>query len=587
MIALLLASLAYAQDYAAQAEDLMDLSYDLEAVETRLRAKKAPAPAPRAPAASAGEAAYYDYQTAVALPVHEPLPLEPNSELDTVVVFRDRALVTRTRTVTVEKGARTVVFEGLPLGLAEDSLHASVREGKVRIVGVELESGAGDLDPAREEALKKEMLAITEDLGQVRDRVEALLAQRAFLRSSLTTSGDRPLPSLGEVKGTLTFVGDAERDIAAKLRKELDAAQELDEKLSPLLIKLDDPLATGRTVKVEVDAPQGGEVELALRYQVFGARWYPAYNARLDDVQDRVTVEYFGLVSQETGEIWKDAELFLSTADPSVSGTLPRLESWILGRDGYDPGVYAALDTGRGSFTNPTTRATDAVAPTGVVDSDMSAMVQGSGSVVFKIPGRRTITGDGSSQRLPVGTQTFPAAIELATVPKVVPEVYRTGRLRYEGQAPLLPGDVATFVGGDFVGTGTIATTVPGETLSLAFGTDDSLEVVRQLVSRQQEAVGFGKNTVRYTFRFRIEVQNFGTEAREILVTDQVPISEIDRVTVTLLESTPALPPTEDDPPGVTKWKVNVPPGGKQAIELAFSVTAPREVPLYQLEAMF
>jgi len=553
-------------DFRRQANEQMKLSFDLDEVEGMLME------VPQQPLTPGT--------------VTSALPLEPNSDVDSVTVFRDRALVTRVLSQRVAPGASVVTFEGLPLSIAADSLHAFVLEGEARIIGVELESGHGEVeDTERTQQIRDRSLEITEELGQVRDRIEALLAQRAYLRDTLLGGhgdGSRQ-PSLDEVRGTLLYVGEAERSIASELRKEQDRARDLDEELSPALIKLDNPLATGMKVRVDVDALQQGVVTVGLRYQVFGAQWWPTYNARLDEASEQVSLEYFGIVAQSTGEDWEEVDLMLSTADPSVSGALPQLSSWYLGRDtyGFDYNVEGNLLAGRGYYeqarnemqANPQT-----VVPEGVVDSQMNASVQGTGAVVFAIPGKRTIAGDGSEQRLPVGTQTFGVAMEMSSVPKLVPEVFRQARLRYEGDAPMLPGTVSTFVGADYVGSGQLKTVVPGEEFLLSFGTDDRLRVERQLVARQQDYVGLGKKTVRWTFHFRVKVSNFSGEAQTVRLVDQIPVSELDRIDVKLLETTDALPASPDDGPGIMKWKLTLPPEGEEVVDLRFSVTAPTDI---------
>lgn len=580
-------------DFSAAAKSKMNLSFDLDQVEGMLQN---PAPAVRQQLEALGYAETYGYGYGYQMGAYaaQTLPLEPNSEVESVTVYRDRALVTRVLDADISAGANSVTFEGLPLGLASDSLHAFVRADGARIVGAELVSGRGDVEETERIAeFREEMLDITEELGQVRDRIESLLAQRAYLRETLLATGEegRPQPSLDQIRGTLTFLGDAERDIAADLRKEQERAKELDEELQPLLIKLENPLATGMTVRVDLDTENKGKATVGLRYQVFGARWRPAYNARLDEETGHVTLEYFGLVSQETGEDWDDVQLLLSTANPSVSGDLPQLASWYLGRDsyGYDYNVQGNLMAGRGYFESPENEMNanpQTVMPQhSVVSSDMTASVQGAGAVVFAIPGERTIAGDGSEQRLPVGSQTFAVAMERTAVPKLVPEVYRQARLQYEGEAPLLPGAVSTFVGGDFVGSGQLMTVVPGEELLLSLGTDDQLKIDRQLIARQQDFVGPGKKTTRWTFHFRIKVQNFSETTQVIRVVDQVPIAEMDKVTVKMLETTDAMAPNPDDGPGILKWRMEVPPGGERIIDLRFSVTAPAEV--YLASMMF
>jgi uncharacterized protein (TIGR02231 family) len=575
-------------DFAAEAEQRMKLSFDLDAVESQL---EAPQPA-RAAAANAemlmalGYVDEYGYGNQAGYYAPPPaLPLEPNSTMRAVTVFRDRALVTRAMDAKLSAGTSAVTFEGLPLGLDGQSLEASLLSGNARIIGVELTSGTGEVkESERIETIRSEAKELTEELGQIRDRIEALLMQRAYLRSTLleTAGGDRPAPSLDTVKGTLSFVGEAERGIAADLRTEEERAEELGEELQPLLVKLENPLATGNKVKVELQAEAGGAVEVSLRYAVYGASWWPSYNARLDEDSGHVSLEYYGIVSQSTGEDWTDVSLQLSTANPSAAGTLPALDTWYLGRDAYY-GDYSVVDNlmlGRGHYQDPAQAAVAPAPPAagdGLVQSEMTAGVRGSGAVVFDIPGERSVAGDGSQQRLPMGSQTFAATMELAAVPKLVPSVYRQARFEYQGGVPMLPGAVATYTGGDFLGSGTVDSVLPGEELQLSFGTDDSLEIRRQLVSREQEHLGMGKKTVRWTFHFRIAVTNYGDTTRSVRISDQLPVSEVDEVKVKLEETTPVDTAEDSDGPGLLRWTVALEPGQEQIIDLRFSVTAPND----------
>lgn len=571
---LLLAPLARASevDFEGEAVKRMKLSYDVEEVQGRLAA----------PAPAATEATRYGLPQAA-------LPLAPNSAVDTVTVFPDRALVTRVREIEVPAGATSVSFEGLPLSIAADSLHAEIRGGSAVVLGVERTSGQGKVEDSEQtRKLREEAKALADELGGVRDRIAALLAQRAYLRATLMTEGrDQPQPPLPNVKGTLEYVGQAEAEIAAKLRIEEDKAAALDEKLRPLLTRLDDREATGATVHVDVDASKGGKVSIALSYQVFGAGWTPAYNARLSDGQ--VELSYFGIVSNQTGEIWKDAGLLLSTANPSISGELPELGAWTLGSGGVSLGGMTA---GAGAFDElDNVQRASVPLPQAAGGGGFSTARQAGGAVVFAIPGRRTVTGDGSEQRLPVGTSSFPVVLEYATTPKLVGEVYRRGRMKYTGQAPLLPGTLSTFAGADYIGSSPTDTVTPGEELLLSFGTDDRFKVERTLMSRELDHPGAGRRNARYTVHYRITVTNFGDKAERVLVTDQIPVSETDRVEVKLLETTPARPATPDDPPGVLRWALDLAPKESKVIDLRFSVTGPAdqetEVQFRDMEMMY
>jgi uncharacterized protein (TIGR02231 family) len=330
---------------------------------------------------------------------------------------------------------------------------------------------------------------------------------------------------------------------------------------------MDDPLASGQPVQVDLEVDKGGKVELVLEYSVPGAGWAPAYNARLDPKTSEVELDVYGVVQQRTAEDWTNAEILLSTANPAAPATVDGLMPWTLGRSG-SAGVYN-LEAGTGA----TTAAPREPSGGGVVDSDMQADVQRGGVVVLAIPGKRTIRGDGSAQRLPVGTQRLSATSSLLSVPKLEPSVARQARVTYDGKLPLLPGEVSTFVGKDFVGSRYLDTVIPGEALELGFGTDDRYRVTRELVGRKSERAG--RRATRYIFRFETTVVNHGDVAGTVTLVDQVPLSQDAGIDVDVLEAGGGVQSEVD---GRMTWTLELAPGAKQMVPLAFSVVIPDEL---------
>lgn len=511
-------------------------------------------------------------------PAQRVLPLKPNSTIESVTVFLDRAQVTRSRTMEAGPDANVVEFVGLPHALRRESLFAVVREGAAKVIGVEVVTGEEPAaDEARREAVKAEMRPLADELGAVRDRIEALLSQRLFLRTALLAPpGEKAgTPALSDVKGLVTYLGESERTLSEALRKEEERANDLAEDLEPFLIRLENPLATGQIVRVKLEAQSKGPVTVAIRYQVSGASWSPAYNARYLSEQDKVALEVFGVVSQTTGETWSDVALALSTANPAVAGTLPVLTAWKL------TGAGGELAAGRGLYENYTA--------TGESDMPVQEQVEivarsdsGAAPMVFPVAGRRTVIGDGSLQRIPLATESFAATDSHLTIPKQISEVFRSSKVHYKGNVPLLPGDVSAYVDGDFVGTGTLPMVLPSEDFDVAFGTHERLKVERQLVTRNEEKVGRNR---RYTFHFRTTLRNFGAGAETVALLDQIPVSEVDRIDVKLLAAEGS---TTDavDPPGTLRWMLSVPAGGSVSVDLSFQITAPESAVPYEVQQL-
>ncbi|HYO66203.1 MAG TPA: mucoidy inhibitor MuiA family protein, partial [Archangium sp.] len=83
-------------------------------------------------------------------------------------------------------------------------------------------------------------------------------------------------------------------------------------------------------------------------YVTTGARWFPAYELRLEPEANRVQVAFSGRVSQQTGEDWEDAALTLSTALPATATLAPELATWKIGqRERFIPTPASVSDSWR------------------------------------------------------------------------------------------------------------------------------------------------------------------------------------------------------------------------------------------------
>uniref|UniRef100_A0A914PE76 DUF4139 domain-containing protein n=1 Tax=Panagrolaimus davidi TaxID=227884 RepID=A0A914PE76_9BILA len=83
-------------------------------------------------------------------------------------------------------------------------------------------------------------------------------------------------------------------------------------------------------ISIEIESEigtEGEEDELTLIYQVYGANWSATYDLRVKSKmnQPQMILSYYASIQQQTGEEWKDVELSLSTAQPSLGNALPKL----------------------------------------------------------------------------------------------------------------------------------------------------------------------------------------------------------------------------------------------------------------------
>ena len=241
--------------------------------------------------------------------------------------------MTRRGGIRLAAGRHRVRVAPLPLGLRRDSVRVSGR-GPATVLGVDVttwrrarstDAQVVGLEQRRRE-LADEVAEVDDADGVEEQRGEFLtrLAERAGGTYARALAAGDVAPS--DVVVFADSVAAQLADSRARRRGLARRRVELAEELAAVGRDLDaasgkrepDRLAAEVVVAVEVD---DADVELELTYLVEGARWQPFYDLRL--VDEFVTVTWFGVVSQSTGEDWPECELQLSTARPSAGGGVP------------------------------------------------------------------------------------------------------------------------------------------------------------------------------------------------------------------------------------------------------------------------
>jgi hypothetical protein len=125
----------------------------------------------------------------------------------------------------------------------------------------------------------------------------------------------------------------------------------------------------------------------------------------------------------------------------------------------------------------------------------------------------------------------------------------------------LLAGPVASYVSGQFVGSGQIPTVAIGETFNVGFGIDSSLRAGRELVEKTETTQGGNKVL---TFNYRLTVENFGSKDAVVRLTDRLPITKDNDIKISLISSSKpvsedAVYVKNDKKNGIQRWDLPVP----------------------------
>lgn len=252
-----------------------------------------------------------------------------------VTVFTDQARVVRQAQVTAPG---VVEFPPLPDTIDASSVRVEAQGAEVRRV---------DLEPLTPEAFRTaeakqvlaELDAVDTELARLSREGQALREHRdvlSRLRPVLPPADNvRPLPRLSPQGWAAALQFQASQLEAAQKRlRDVELAQRAASRKREALVdkaeKLGNPEHRSGW-KVAAVLAGGGQATVSLTYLVRRARWTPTWDVQLDPEKSLVTVSLAGLVSQESGEDWDDAQLTLSTAIPSSAVKAPKLLTWKIG----------------------------------------------------------------------------------------------------------------------------------------------------------------------------------------------------------------------------------------------------------------
>ncbi len=530
-----------------------------------------------------------------------------------VTVYLDRARIERRGSAALEAGTHALTVGGLPLALDRDSVRASGNGP----AGTRIER----IDIAPEynaEAPEGEIRALKEAIEQLEHQEKLLQARRQALqnqRTWLNKLGDQAATDMArglafsriqpEDCGTFfTFAADQARsldetelDLAeqhAKLQRDIQARQRELHQLTGS--RSADRLAA----VVEVTLPTAGDFTLELSYVLAGAWWTPQYDVRVDTEQRQVELTYQGMVTQNTGEDWKQVGLSLSTARPSSVTRVPELDPWYLNvpiampvaaprkaraallraPQGYGgglpppapPPMQAASIASEEAFA-----AYDQPAEPVAAEVATSSVEQAGGALLFHAGRSADVPSDGSPHAITIARDSLSCEFDYVTAPSLEEVAHLRATITNSTERVLLPGKAHIFHGDSYMGFVALEKIAPREEFKLFVGVDDAIRVKRELREKDVDKGSLLQaNVRRMTYTYRTQLRNYRATPERVTLRDRLPAPQHERIKVRVLEIRPE--PDERTKLDLLTWEFTLPPNEERTFEVRFSVEHPRDL---------
>lgn len=312
------------------------------------------------------------------------------------------------------------------------------------------------------------------------------------------------------------------------------------------------------------EAPARGTLSVA--YNARGASWQPVYWGEVDLPGRTLSLDLFGLITQETGEDWNDVALAFSTARPDLGTDVPVLEAWRVG-----PGAAALAPPETPMPSRPGRRGAEAAFKPDGASASFQAVTRLAGAgTTFHARHKARIASDGRAHRIAGADWTTKFTVEHIAVPKVLPHAFMRATSAEAAPFNLLPGAVELSLDGRYVGRGWMEFTALGETMKLGLGIDENVQAqLKRRVSESDRQVRGGRVYARNVFD--VKLLNLSKESVTLTVVDQVPVAMGDSINVTYgLETGKAA--EHGDFPGQLKWTRELDAGATDTIAFEFGM---------------
>ncbi len=520
---------------------------------------------------------------------------EVASKVEQVMVYPDGANITRVIEVDLPRGDSVLHAIDFPPTLDPASLRV---EGEARarltIGGIDARPPRADrppVDPALEDSIE----ALRDERARLDGRIAAAAARRKFAERFAEQSpagiGDKgEARPLSEWRAAFAAVEDEVAASEAAIGEARVMQRDIDRKLARLDAQRTANPPRKMEVRIDLNADAPAHATLRVSYAVRGARWSPLYDARLDTGKSgrkpAIDLVRRAEIAQTTGEDWTDVQLAVSTVRIAKGGSAPELRPLIV--------HYAIphLQVSRGQPASAAPAAPPSPAQfnlrrevtAGLTENKIAAEEQeaaadtGGFQVVYRIPGRVSVSASEGAKNVRISSATITPDFLLRAAPAVDATAFLEADFKHAEDAPLLPGQVAIYRDGAYVGRSRMALTAKDENVRLGFGADDSVKIVRSTVRQLEGSAGLLNSAKTERREFKTSIRNGHETPVRIIVEDQVPVSETDEVKVEVLPVT--TPPTEKDVRnrrGVMAWSLDLAPGEAKDLRIAWLVRWPAD----------
>jgi len=526
---------------------------------------------------------------------------DAESSIEGVTVFLQGAQLKRNTEVLLRKGRNIVHFRGLAKNIDPKSIQVKAPT-EVLINSVSVETNYLNLNENQPKVKRlNDSLEIIAELEEIElARQINLKQEKSMLLANQSLASEEQGLDVEELQRAVEMFRRRLFDLSDRIHKvdlSLRAYKRQRRKIKAQLKELNyirnQP---SNDIAIALNTYSTRKVPIELSYLVQDAGWVPQYNLRAKDSSSPIQMEYKADVYQQTGVNWEGINLTLSTGNPNLGGEKPNLQPWKLyvqappppvkykrkkatGRSmapqaSYDETEEEADEYSGDDWESEPMEETISFEQPSTSLANYTTVREGATTAEFKISIRQDVPSGSKPQQVTVQNSELESTYRHFAAPKLDKDGFLVSEVTGWENLNLLPGNIQIFFEGTFVTESYIDPAYTKDTLRFSLGRDKRVVIEREQLKDYKEKRIFGSQLER-TFAYVIRVRNTKSEAINIRLEDQIPVSQDKSIEVKTEEISGADLNEEN---GFLRWDLQIPPSETKEIRLIFSVKHPKNM---------
>ncbi len=439
---------------------------------------------------------------------------------------------------------KDISLEGLPLKIRND---IKLLEDSLDKIAYEILEFQNEIDVLNATKIILNNNGMVKGIGKVNDSINLLKETVDYYMVKMVEI-NKSLSSLNQKKADKVKKQSAMQLRLQKLKQYQDSEGEVAE-TGPI-----------HRIVVTLTSKEAVSGKLNISYLVSSCGWIPMYDLRSDGLTSKINLTYKAKIFQNSGLDWEEVNLSISTNDPYQNKTKPDLHPWYIDyyvyrNDYYNYNAPAMEQKAVMGYTNTlsNTRAFEDVddATIAQYSSDFTQVIRQLNSVEFKIDLPYSIKSDGQEHMVLIKVADLSADYTYYSIPKLDNGVYLVAQLSKLDELGLVPAQANIFFDGTYIGETYIDPTTIEDTLNLSLGKDPNIVVKRNLLKEESKEKVIGDKKEK-TMSYAIEVKNQKATEIDIIILDQIPITQNGDIVIEKLDIGKA---TIDESTGIIQWK--------------------------------